>query len=708
MSRFFPFLAWRNQLSPAAVRADCIAGITVALVLIPQSMAYAQLAGLPAYYGLYAAFLPPVVAALFGSSRHLTTGPMTIASMLTAVALARLASPGSNTYIAYAILLALVSGAVQLGLGVLRLGVVVNFLSAPVVNAYINAAAIIIAMVQLPELFGLPLDSSAYPILTIFRVARAAAYTHWPSLALGCLALGLMLGLRRFGPKIPNVLAAVAVTTLIAWATGFDRNRQAPIEAIRSPQAVEAVSGLKNAQMEFERLTGERTALAPRVRQAQQRQGRFSVEALELGHQIDLLDARARQLNEQIQVYRRRLRDYQFQAVEAPDGSMAFYPPEEVPIGQKRAGGIWRLELERGPVNESALELASGGAVVGRVPRGLPRFQQPAWDLFVAMELLPMAIVIALLGYLESMSIGKAMATRTGQRLDPNQELIGQGLAKIVGAWFQSYPVTGSITRSAVNLEAGAKTGLSSVFASVVVGATLLFFGPLFTHVPQSALAAVVLISVGGLLNVQGATHAWQVHVKHAIIWLATFLCTLAFAPHLETGLIVGTLLSLGAFVYGRMRPTVATLSKHPDGTFRDAARHGLRTCPHVAVIRFDGSLFFANTSYLEDQILDRVASMPQLRHFLIVCDGINDLDASGEDMLSRQVDQLRSAGYEISFCGLRGTVMDVLRRTSLCSRIGSSHLFPNIQLALREICAKAHEGSDEKDCPLLAVRYAP
>ncbi|MCX7016819.1 MAG: SulP family inorganic anion transporter [Candidatus Sumerlaeota bacterium] len=695
-------------MSSSTLKADFVAGLTVAMVLIPQSVAYASLAGLPAYYGLYAAFIPPAIAALFGSSRHLTTGPMTIASLLSAAALASLASPGSNTYIAYAILLSLVAGVVQLGLGVLRLGMVVNFLSVPVVNAYINAAAIVIAMVQLPELFGITVDSSQYPLLTVFHLARtAAAYTHWPTLALGCLTVGIVLGLRRLSPKIPNVLAAVAIATLIAWTTGFDRNGQAPIEAIRSQEAVEAVAGLKNAQTEFERLTEERAALAPRVREAQQRQGRFSSEAADLQHQIDLFDIRAGQLKEEIQAYRRHLRGFEFVATEAPDGSMAFYPPGEVPIGQKRAPGMWRLQLERGPVDESALALASGGAVVGYIPRSLPRFQPPTWDLFVAMELLPMAIVIALLGYLESMSIAKTMATRTAQRLDPNQELIGQGLAKIVGAWFQSYPVTGSITRSIVNLEAGAKTGMSSVFASVAVGATLLFFTPLFNHVPESALAAVVLVSVAGLINVRGAIHSWQVSASQGLIGLITFAVTVIFAPHLEIGLVVGVLLSLGLHLYGRMRPYVAILSRHPDGRFRDAERNGLATCPYIAVIRFDGSLFFANTSFLEDRILDRLAAMPELRYVAIVCDGMNDIDASGVDMLSRQVDQLRAAGHDLFLCGLRGALMDVLRRTRLCHKLGDDHIFTNLRYALRAIHAKAHEGKEEKECPLIHVVHA-
>jgi len=238
LNRFFPFLGWFKDYSLDNLGVDCIAGLTVALVLIPQSMAYAQLAGLPAYYGLYASFLPPMIAAMFGSSRQLATGPVAVVSLMTAASLEPLATTGSEGYIAYAIMLAIMVGVFQLSLGVLKLGLVVNFLSHPVVNGFTNAAAIIIASSQLSKMFGVSVDSAAHHYETILRVCRAAVhYTHWPTLFMGASAFAIMYGLRRIVPKVPNVLVAVVITTLISWATGFEHNITVNISAIASPEA---------------------------------------------------------------------------------------------------------------------------------------------------------------------------------------------------------------------------------------------------------------------------------------------------------------------------------------------------------------------------------------------------------------------------------------------------------------------------------------
>ena len=229
IKKIFPFLEWFKTYNSFALRADAIAGLTVALVLIPQSMAYAQLAGLPTYYGLYAAFLPPLVAALFGSSRQLATGPVAVVSLMTAASLAPLATAGSEGYIAYAILLSLMVGVFQLLLGILRLGLVVNFLSHPVVNGFTNAAAIIIATSQLDKMFGASVDTAEHHYETIMRVIQAAVhYTHWPTLIMGAAAFAIMFGLKKISPKIPNVLVAVMITTLISWAFGFQHDNQVP------------------------------------------------------------------------------------------------------------------------------------------------------------------------------------------------------------------------------------------------------------------------------------------------------------------------------------------------------------------------------------------------------------------------------------------------------------------------------------------------
>jgi sulfate permease, SulP family len=235
LKKIFPFMDWFKSYNSESLRLDAISGLTVALVLIPQSMAYAQLAGLPAYYGLYASFLPPMIAALFGSSRQLATGPVAVVSLMTSASLEPLATAGSEGYIAYAVMLALMVGVFQFSLGLLRLGIVVNFLSHPVVNGFTNAAAIIIASSQLSKMFGVHVDQAAHHYETIVRVIEAAIhYTHWPTFFLGALAFAIMYGLKKVVPKAPNVLVAVVITTLISWGIGFEHNRKVDISDIRS------------------------------------------------------------------------------------------------------------------------------------------------------------------------------------------------------------------------------------------------------------------------------------------------------------------------------------------------------------------------------------------------------------------------------------------------------------------------------------------
>ncbi|HDI60134.1 MAG TPA: sodium-independent anion transporter, partial [Desulfobacteraceae bacterium] len=269
MTKIFPFLAWFRGYRLADLRIDALSGLTVALVLIPQSMAYAQLAGLPPFYGLYASFLPPVIAALFGSSRQLATGPVAVVSLMTNASLAPLATAGSQEYIAYAVLLALLVGVFQFLLGVLRLGLVVNFLSHPVVNGFTNAAALIIATSQLSKMFGVYVDNAEHHVETIYLVCKAAVnYTHWPTLIMGALAFGIMYGLKWLNPRIPFVLAAVAVTTLASWLIGFQQDRTVGIEAIADPAAVEHIVAYNQTVAAMEPLAKERTLVNQEIEAA--------------------------------------------------------------------------------------------------------------------------------------------------------------------------------------------------------------------------------------------------------------------------------------------------------------------------------------------------------------------------------------------------------------------------------------------------------
>jgi len=700
LTKIFPFIDWFRGYNTAKLRADAIAGLTVALVLIPQSMAYAQLAGMPAYYGLYASFLPPLVAALFGSSRQLATGPVAVVSLMTSASLEPLATAGSEGYIAYAILLALMVGIFQLLLGVLKLGLVVNFLSHPVVNGFTNAAAIIIASSQLSKMFGVYVDKAEHHYETIIRVVEGAIhYTHWPTLAMGALAFAIMIVLKRVNPKIPNVLVAVALCTTISWAVGFNHDAKAPLASIRIPEVQESVAKFNVAVGGIEELATERQAI--NVRLADAKQAKDMVAQLDAQHDLSVLGVRMERLKHEAHLLRTSLREELMAGVEEPGGAMAFYRQGEVPAGVTSDGRTWRVRVGNSALDTAALKMTGGGAIVGTVPSGIPAISAPSLDLKVMLHLLPFAAIISLLGFMEAISIAKAMAAKTGQRLDPNQELIGQGLANILGACGKSYPASGSFSRSAVNLQAGAVTGMSSVFTSLMVVVALLFFTPLLYHLPQAVLAAVIMMAVIGLINASGFVHAWKAQWYDGAISIISFVATLAFAPHLDKGIMIGVGLSLAVFLYKSMRPRVANLSRDEDEALRDATASGLRECRHIAMVRFDGPLFFANASFLEDQITARMLGNAKLRHIIIVANGINDMDASGEEALSLIVDRVRAAGLDISLCGVNEAVMAVLERTHLLEKIGMDHVYTSVEKAICATHASAHQDGQEDACPL-------
>ncbi len=701
--RFFPFLAWFKNYSVETLRIDSISGLTVALVLIPQSMAYAQLAGLPAYYGLYASFLPPMIAALFGSSRQLATGPVAVVSLMTAASLEPLATAGSEGYIAYAILLALMVGVFQLTLGVLRLGLVVNFLSHPVVNGFTTAAALIIASSQLSKMFGVYVDKGEHHYETIIRVVQAAFhYTHWPTLIMGAFAFVIMYGLRRISPKIPNVLVAVAVTTILSWAIGFQHNAIVDVSTIKSLKANTLINQFGSAVNMLSRFEEERTEVNRTLDTANN--GHDMVGILDAEHDASVLEINIERIKRNMSKDTKEIRELLFEGVHQPNGSLLFYPKDQMPSGADGDGRTWRIKVGNRPLKTDRLLMTSGGAVVGMIPRGLPSLTMPEINLKLILHMFPSAAIISLLGFMEAISIAKAMAAKTGQRLDPNQELIGQGLANICGAIGKSYPTSGSFSRSAVNLQAGAVSGLSSVFTSLAVVIVLLFFTPLLYHLPQSVLAAIIMMAVLGLLNISGFVHAWEAQWYDGAIAIISFVSTLIFAPHLDKGIMIGVVLSLLVFLYKTMRPSVATLSRAEDHALRDSVHHGLKECDYISMVRFDGPLFFANASYLEDQIMDLMIRKKDLKHIVIVSNGINDIDASGEEVLSLLIDRVRSAGIDISLTGVNESVMKVLRRTHFPEKIGEDHIYSTMEKAIGTIYNKTHVDVREEPCPLITV----
>ncbi|TNF91711.1 MAG: sulfate permease [Gammaproteobacteria bacterium] len=564
----FPFKAWIGELkNKHTLRTDILAGITVAMVLIPQSMAYAQLAGLPAYYGLYASFLPPIVAAVLGSSRQLQTGPVAVVSLLTAAALEPIAGANPEGYIAYAILLAFMVGIFQVSLGLFRLGVLVDFLSHPVVMGFTNAGALIIATSQLSKLFGVSAERAEHYYETIWRVLVAITEnTHWPTLAMAIIAIATMWFLARHFPKLPGVLIAVVLTTILSIF------------------------------VEFEKM---------------------------------------------------------------------------------------------------------GGRIVGHIPEGLPSFSIPAIDMSVAGQLVSAAVVISLIGFMEAISIAKAMATQTRQRLDANQELFGQGVGNIVSGFSQGYPVSGSFSRSAVNINNGAITGFSSVITGSVVGLTLVFLTPLLYHLPQATLASIIIMAVIKLIRFAPIKAAWQVQPHDAVVSVVTFVLTLIMAPHLDKGILVGVLLSLGLYTWRSMRPHMAVLSRHTDDTLRDAEVHILKTCDHVSVLRFDGSLYFANAGYFENKVLERISVKPNLKFIMIDAEGINEIDATGEEMLHELTNRLNKQGVEFVFSRAKKPLIDVFTKTGLIEHLGGKTLFRTRTKALRYIWQKIIDNDIcERDCP--------
>ena len=699
LTKFLPFLRWL-PVKGNTLKADFMAGLTVALVLIPQSMAYAQLAGLPAYYGLYAAFLPVAVAALWGSSNQLGTGPVAVVSLLTASSLAVLAAPGSDNFIALAIMLALLVGIIQLMLGLFKLGVIVNFLSHPVIVGFTNAAAIIIALSQVSKLFGVPMGRSEHFINDIVGVFRQIGDTHMPTLAIGLLAIAIMWGIKKYAPKLPGVLIAVVVTTLLSWAIGFERNADGKLEQIADPELMAVVQQGMVAAERVDDLNEQISDKSAELKTIQKAEGEASIgvvrtEAALALLRINLHEAEAAFAKEKAAMRHLRV----VRSVDANGETLAIYSADRAPQGVTLDDARYRLNK----LNAKGFKLVGGGEVVGSIPEGLPSIQMPSFNLDALGSLLSAALVISLVGFMEAISIAKAVAAKTKERIDPNQELIGQGLANVVGSFSQAFPVSGSFSRTAVNMNAGAKTGMASVITALIVLVALLFLTPLLYHLPQAVLAAIIIMAVVGLVNVQAVKHAWHASKHDGIAAVVTFFATLAFAPHLDSGIMVGAGLALGLYLYRTMSPRVAVLGRYKDGTLRDIkVNPDLPTSKHVVAIRFDGSLYFANVPYFEDAMLEAVSKHPEATYVLVVGDAINELDASGEEVIHHLVDRLKGAGITLVFSGLKKQVLDVMRATGLFEAIGQDKIFATESQAIAWIYEQLGENAaDDLFCAI-------
>jgi sulfate permease, SulP family len=509
---FWPFISWlpnlRNNL-----RADFLAGLTVALLLIPQSMAYAELAGMPAYYGLYAAFIPVMIGALWGSLHQLGTGPVAMTSILTASILVPFAAQGTEKYVQCAILLALIVGIIRLLLGCFKLAFLVKFISHPVVSSFTNAGALIICLSQFNKLFGLPKENSVHLLgfmQDIVNMFAQVGETHLPSLAFGVGTMVIMYLCRKWVPQIPGMLVAVIVSILISKFIDFS---------------------------------------------------------------------------------------------------------------------------------------AMGGVVVGDIPRGLPTLGIMAWNwqgaentsVFVfAVKMIPGAAMVVLIGFMEVLAVSKAISLKTKQPLNLNQELIGQGISSIAGSFAQSYPTSGSFSRTALNLHSGARSGMSSVFTGIVVLIVLLFFTPLLQALPKATLAAGIIMSVVGLMDIKPIKRAFKVCPRDGYIALFTFIITLVFAPNIVNGVIAGVILSIILYI-----PKMCKKSGF--------SQIAIKTDDEVK-FKLSGHLYFVNYDSFESALLETLDKNPNIKKITVDSSGVISIDAGCEWDLCQLHTHLHESGVELVF----------------------------------------------------------
>ncbi len=548
LSRFVPALTWVPAYDRTHLTGDIVAGLTVAVMLIPQGMAYAMLAGLPPIVGLYASVFPLLAYALFGTSRQLAVGPVAMDSLLVALGVGAIAEAGSAAYIALAVLLAGMVGVFQVSMGVLRLGRLVSFLSHPVISGFTSAAAIIIGLSQLKHLLGVDIPRSPHLHELLFAAGQRIGETHLITLGIGVGAILVLVGLKRWNKRIPGALVVVTLGTLATWALG---------------------------------------------------------------------------LNEQ------------------------------------------------------------GVRIVGDVPQGLPSPALPAISAADVLELLPTALTIALVAFMEAISVAKALARRHRYEVDANQELIGLGAANLVGFLFGGYPVTGGFSRSAVNDQAGAKTGLAGAITAGVIAISLLFLTDLFHYLPTAVLAAIVMTAVFGLVDVGELVHVWKVKRADAALLVLTFVVTLFVG--IKEGIGAGVLASLALFVHRSTRPHTAVLGRIP-GTrvYRNVANYPEAIeQPGVKIWRFDASFYFANADFFRDQIDGLLVRDEAVSAIVLDASGINDLDASGEATLHEIHARLGAADIRFLIAGVKGPVERVMRRGGLVDLIGEECFFFDLQDAV-------------------------
>ena len=550
----FPFLAWRHRVNRETLRADLIAGAISAVLVLPQGVAFATLAGMPPEYGLYGAMVPAVVGALWGSSWHLVSGPTNATSLMVFATVGAIAPPFGAAYVLRVLTLNLMIGLIKLGFGIARLGFLVNFISTTVVLGFTAGAGLLIISAQLRNFFGLDVAQQPSFIGALLTFIEHVRETHLPSLAVGIVTLAAALAGRRWLRQVPYMLTGIVIGSLFA-------------------------------------------------------------------------------------------------------------------VGLKEAG-------------------IAGIATLGALPSAVPPLSWPEMSLQAWRELAPIALALTLIGLTEAISSARAVALRSGQRLDGNQELIGQGLANIVGAFTSSYPTSGSFNRTGANFEAGARTPLAAVFSAGFLLLILLLVRPLASYVPIAAMAAVLFIVAWQLIDVRAMRQLARVSRGEALTLAVTFVATLTI--RLEVAILLGVLVSLVVYLHRTTHPRVTRVQPSPEEArhFR-APSAGAPSCPQLDILRIDGSLFFGAVDHVQDQLEAAHRARPATRHVLLVMSGVNFIDATGAALLAQHAQLLRSAGGALYLCNVKAGVLQILERSGRLATIGLERIFDTKDQALRTIYAR-------------------
>lgn len=555
LEKYFPIFSWLKSYKKSYISGDVSAGITVGIMLIPQGMAYAMIAGLPPVFGLYAALIPQVIYAITGTSRQLAVGPVAMDSLLVASGLGALALSGIEEYIAMAIFLALLMGSIQLLLGLFRMGFLVNFLSKPVISGFTSAAAIIIGLSQLKHILGVTIEGSSQIHVLLQNVFKSINEISWYTITIGVATVLIIKSLKEINKKIPAALVVVVLGILAIYFTKLNN---------------------------------------------------FGVK------------------------------------------------------------------------------------IVGAVPEGLPDFVIPSIKYSRITELIPIALTLALIAFMEAISVAKAVEEKhSDYEVDANQELIALGMSNVVGSLFQSYPTTGGFSRTAVNDQAGAKTGVSPIISAIIVGLTLLFLTPLFYYLPNAVLGAIIMVAVFGLIDFKYPIQLFKNRKDEFFLLIVTFLMTLVIG--IKEGILLGVLISLLLLVYRTSLPHIAILGRIK-GTnyFKNTERFPSHTevDDTILIIRFDAQLFFGNKDFFKKELYKNIQRKGvSLKTIILNAESINYIDSSAVHMLKQVLADLENRGIQLLLSGAIGPVRDILFNSDLTDIIIKDHLFVTTKEAYDYSC---------------------